>query len=91
MPSIIIENLIQVEPRERIYTASEVADVLESELQYSENSADEDLTVEIPVSKTTATNSTETPKGGLLKNLGLVSAGFLVGMLILQLWSFVYA
>ena len=86
----LVENLIQVKPSERVYTALEVAAVVDSELQYSQISEDDDLTIEIPVSNTTAIKSTETPKSGLLKSLGLVVAGFLVGVLLLKLWSFVF-
>jgi hypothetical protein len=85
--SELIKNLLNKKPEDRLYNASEIADLLRSTQRGSLQSTGDDKTLDIPIQSTTD----KLPKGAKsaqkswLARLSLIAVGFLVGVVLIEL------
>ncbi len=82
----LVKNLLQKEPKDRLYTASETIELIRGELSNPLTGSVTDSTTEIPTKKPERL-VTQKSNGGLdsiLSKVGLIVSGFLVGIVIFQ-------
>ncbi|MBX2849488.1 MAG: protein kinase [Acidiferrobacterales bacterium] len=88
LSDLVFTNL-KKKPEQRIYSAAETADLLLSELNSNGSAQPEDLTVEIPIQSLNAFSSKTKKYREVLSKVGLVSAGFAFGVLLLLMFNLI--
>jgi serine/threonine-protein kinase len=85
--SELIRNLLNKKPEERLYNASEIADLLRSTQQGTRQNTGDDKTLDIPIqsAKGQLPKGAKTDRKSWLARLSLIVVGFLVGVILIEL------
>ncbi|MGK0373569.1 MAG: serine/threonine-protein kinase [Arenicella sp.] len=83
----LIKNLLSKKPQERLYNASEISELLRSNQEQRSANIGGDNTLEIPlqIAKIDLDKDVSTARSPWLSRLSLIAAGFLVGIVLIQL------